>query len=212
MTIKPLLLATACALAFTGPVHANGWYASLEAGAIAIDDTPVDFRFTNAGVTTFAYEPTGRFDNGWAVVAAVGYALQNWRIEAEIAWRSNDKDQFTGVPVSTGDLDELTAMYNMTYAFPLAQGLDIAVGGGAGLDYAMLDIVNLDDADLNFAYQGIAEINYALSPSTEVILAYRYLHVLDPSFEDHGASGEVLNFDDIDKHTLTAGIRVTFQP
>ncbi len=180
MPLKSLLLGAAGVLAFGGVAHANGWYVSAEAGASVVDDAGVRFE-TDPG--TFSYDLTGRFDTGWAVMAAVGYSLQSWRIEWEAGWRSNDKNQFTAIPVSTGALDEATLMFNMAYSWPIAQGLDFSLGGGAGLDYAILDIVNVDDSDLNFAYQGIVSLDYALSPSTELTLGYRYLHVLDPEFD-----------------------------
>jgi opacity protein-like surface antigen len=207
MSQKLSLLAAASVLALTGTAHAKGWYVGLEAGLSNVADSEAIY---DSGVPTLT---EGTFDNGWAVMASVGYAMQNWRIEFEAAWRSNDKDVFVFLPVSTGDLDELTVMYNMTYAFPLGNGLDLAVGGGAGLDYAMLDIVNLDDSDANFAYQGIVQLNYALSPSTELTLGYRYLHVLDPEFEEPNAAPPVnIRFEDFDKHAVTVGVRYTFAP
>jgi opacity protein-like surface antigen len=199
-----LLAATAVALC--GSAQARGWYVGLEAGANWVTDSNVRF-YTAPGATPL--DLTGRFDGGWAVIATVGYGMQNWRIEGELAWRTNDKDRFTALPISTGDLDGLTAMYNMTYAFPLSPGLNLALGGGAGLDYASLDIVNIDDSDLNFAYQGIVTLDYTLSPTTELTVGYRYLHVLDPEFED----GTVrYKFDDFSKHALTIGMRYTFAP
>jgi opacity protein-like surface antigen len=206
---KVALLAGTCALALAGSAHAKGWYVGLDAGVGTVSDTNAIYQ----EVGDFTAFPEGHFDTGWALLATLGYAMQNWRLELEAGWRSNDKDQFLIGGPSTGDLDELTAMYNMTYAFPLGQGLDIAIGGGAGLDYAMLDIANLDDGDVNFAYQGIVQLNYALSPSTELTLGYRYLHVLDPEFEEtSGTPDVVIRFDDFDKHALTLGIRYTFAP
>jgi OmpA-OmpF porin, OOP family len=213
MPVKITLLSTVCAIALAGTAQAKGWYIGLEAGASSVADTDADFRSTSAGLTTFAYEPVGRFDVGWVVVATMGYALHGWRIEGELAWRSNDKDQFT-IPAlpSTGSLDELTAMYNMTYELPLGSGLGVSFGGGAGLDYAMLDIAGLDDADLNIALQGIAGINYAIGANTELTLAYRYLVVLDPEFEERSDPGTVIRFENLTKHALTLGVRYTYAP
>ena len=208
--LKTLLFGATAAVALTGTAEARGWYVSLEAGANWVADTDAVYREPGFAFTL----PTeGTFDNGWALVAAVGYALQNWRIEGEVAWRSNDKDQFTVGGPSTGSLDELTIMYNMTYQLPLGQGVGLALGGGGGLDYAMLDIPNIDDNDLNFAFQGIVQLNYELSPDTELTLGYRYLHVLDPKFEDRiPATAIEANFEDFSKHALTIGVRYTFAP
>lgn len=213
MPTKITLLSTVCAVAFAGTVQAKGWYVGLEAGVSSVADTDADFRSTSAGVTTFAYEPVGRFDNGWAVMATLGYELHGWRIEGELAWRSNDKDQFT-IPAlpSTGSLDELSAMYNVTYELPLSDGLGVSLGGGAGLDYAMLDIAGLDDADLNIAIQGIAGINYRIASDTELTLAYRYMSVLDPEFEERSDPGTVIRFENLAKHALTLGVRYTYAP
>jgi len=208
MPMRTLLLGATAALALAGSAQARGWYVGLEAGQGWVADTDAVYRLPTLPFTT---RTEGRFDTGWALIATVGYAMQNWRIEGEIGWRSNDKDQFIVGGPSTGSLDELTAMYNMTYQLPLGPGLGLAIGGGGGLDYAMIDIPQVDDSDLNFAVQGIVQLNYALSDETELTLGYRYLHVLDPEFEDTAPPAEV-TFDDFSKHALTIGIRYTFAP
>jgi opacity protein-like surface antigen len=208
MSMKALLLGATAAFALTATAQARGWYVGLEAGPSWVTDTDAIYRLPTVPFTT---RTEGKFDTGWALIATVGYAMQNWRIEGELGWRSNDKDQFIVGGPSTGSLDELTAMYNMTYQLPLAQGLGVAIGGGAGLDYAMIDIPDVDDSDLNLAVQGIVQLNYAISDSTELTLGYRYLHVLDPEFEDDPTLAEV-TFDDFSQHALTIGVRYTFAP
>lgn len=212
MPLKRTLLGAACALALTAPAQAKGWYLGFEAGANWVADTDIDVRFTSAGLTTSADVAVGGFDTGWALAATFGYAMQGWRMEVEVAWRSNDMDQITGAPLSTGSLDELTGMYNMTYQLPLGDGIGIAIGGGAGIDWATIDTLDVDDSDVNFAYQGIAQLNLAVSDSTELTLAYRYLHVLDPHFEERTDPGVVLRFEDFSKHAVTLGVRYTFAP
>jgi opacity protein-like surface antigen len=208
MSMKAVLLGAAAIVAMSGTAAARGWYVGLEAGPSLVADTDAVYRLPTVPFTT---RTEGKFDTGWALIATVGYAMQNWRIEGELSWRSNDKDQFIVGGPSTGSLDELTAMYNMTYQLPLAQGVGVAIGGGAGLDYAMIDIPNVDDSDLNWAVQGIVQLNYALSDDTELTLGYRYLHVLDPEFEDDTALAEV-TFEDFSKQALTIGVRYTFAP
>lgn len=213
MPLKATLLGAACALAFAGDAQANGWYASVELGANWIADADVQWNETSAGVLVFSTDTEARFDTGWALIAAVGYQLQHWRIEWEAGWRSNDKDRFDAVLVSTGDLDELTGMFNMAYAFPLGSDVSLSLGGGAGVDYAMLDIVNADDGSFSFAYQGIVGLSYAVGPNVDLTLNYRYLHVLDPEFKDtFNGVGEFYTFDDLSKHAVTFGVRYTFAP
>ena len=213
MRLKTTLLCAATALALAGQAEARGWYVNLEAGANWISDVDVHWSEVSAGVVNFSTVSEGRFDTGWAVLGAIGYDLQNWRVEYEVGWRSNDKDRFDLLPVSTGDLDELTFMFNMAYSFPLGEAFSFSIGGGAGGDYAMLDIVNADDSSLNFAYQGMVGFNYRVAPDVELTLNYRYLHVLDPEFKDtDGVTTVHYNFDDISKHAVTFGVRYTFAP
>ena len=193
-----------------GTASARGWYVGLEAGANWTADTPAVYSETAPPFVTLT---DATFDTGWTLVATVGYAMQNWRIEAELAWRSNELDGLVVGGPSTGSLDALTAMYNMTYQLPLTQGLGLAIGGGAGIDYAVLDIPGIDDGDLNFAYQGIVQLNYTLSAATELIVGYRYMHVLSPDFAGSvGALHINADFDDFSKHALTLGVRYTFAP
>lgn len=213
MLLKSTLLATAYTIVFAGAAEAKGWYVSLEAGVNTVSDTDVQWAQTSAGLLDFTTNVEGRFDTGWALLASVGYALQNWRVEWELGWRSNDKNRFDLLLVSTGSLDELTLMFNMAYDIPFGQALSFSIGGGAGVDYAMLDIVNADDSSLNFAYQGLAALNYAVAPDVTLTLGYRYLHVLDPEFKDgNGPIGTFYSFDDLSKHAVTVGVRYTFAP
>jgi len=213
MVMRSALLGTACALALAGSAQARGWYAGIDLGLSAVSDTDVHWVTTSAGLIGIDTGVVARFESGFVVLAAVGYALQQWRIEGELGWRSNDKDQFTPLGPSSGDLDELTVMFNMTYDIPLGNGLNLALGAGAGVDYAMLDIVNVDDGSFNFAYQGIAALYYAVAPNVELALGYRYLHVLDPEFKDTTAGiTTYYDFEDISKHAVTLGVRYTFAP
>jgi len=213
MRLRTTLLGATCALALAGDAEARGWYASIDLGASWIADTDVFWFTTTAGVLGPTTDVEARFDTGWTLIAALGYSLNNWRVEWEFGWRTNDKDRFDLPLISTGDLSELTGMFNMAYHFPIGDALSLSLGGGAGFDYAMLDIVNADDGCFNFAYQGLVALNYAVSPDVELSVGYRYLHVLDPEFKDTNGPVTVrYHFDDLSKHALTFGVRYTFAP
>lgn len=213
MPLRTTLMGAACALALTGDAQARGWYVSLDVGASSVADTDVFWYETTAGVLGFTTAVEGEFDTGWALIAALGYSLDNWRVEWELGWRTNDKDRFDVPLISTGDLSELTGMFNMAYHFPIGDALSFSLGGGAGFDYAMLDIVNADDGCFNFAYQGLVALTYAVAPDVELSLGYRYLHVLDPEFKDsNGPVAVYYKFDDLSKHAFTLGVRYTFAP
>jgi opacity protein-like surface antigen len=203
MRTKSLLLGATAMLIAAAPASAKGWYIGLEAGANILADSEVNIATTGG----FTSNTTGHFDTGWALIATLGYSLQNWRVEGELALRSNDKDRFTILPVSTGDLYDVSGMFNMVYGIPFDEKLKFSFGGGAGFSYSNLDNDLVGDDDINFAYQAIATLDYELSPTIELTLAYRYLRVPDPEFERNAIA---LDFDAFETHALTVGVRYTY--
>lgn len=229
MKHKMILLGAVAALsvgaASQSNARHNGWYVGLEAGANWVDDTDVFVSNTFfPTVVTFSSPSLNSnqldFDTGWAGLGTVGYAFGNgWRIEGELGYRTNDFDTFFSgkncefdercIPRTTrasGDLDEYTAMINVLYDIPITEKLDFTIGVGAGVDYAQLDIPGFaDDSDTNFAFQAIAGVSYEITKRLDLMLTYRYLHVNEPEFADR--AGRPVGLDDLEKHTLTVGLR-----
>jgi outer membrane protein OmpA-like peptidoglycan-associated protein len=187
--------------------QAQGWYVGLEGGGNWIDDTDVSVSFNNNTPTTGTFE----FESGWAAFATAGYAFGGFRVELEGGYRAND------LVSSTGDLTEWTVMANALYDIPVSDKLKLSVGGGAGADFATLDIpgTRFNDNQWNFAWQGIAGLSYALSKHLDLTLTYRYLRVTSPDFAGIGYDGEGVaslsyGLDDIVKHAATVGLRYSF--
>ena len=227
MKYKSALLVTVAAVsvgaASQSEARHNGWYVGIEAGANWIDDTdvlrsfvvtepPVEEEFSEVALVVPPFAQTQlEFDTGWAALATVGYAFDNnWRIEGELGFRTNDFDVnnfFRGkrLAPTSGDLTEYTAMINVIYDVPLAEKVHLNLGLGAGVDYADLDVNGVgSDSDTNFAYQAIAGVTYEISKRLDLTLTYRYLHVESPDFSNAGGSVRV---DDLEKHTVTLGLR-----
>ena len=245
MRSKFILLGTVAALSListsNSDAHNQGWYIGIEAGANWIGDN--DFTISHDGWATdsefskLSMHGGGSdggaldFDTGWAGLVTFGYGFDNnWRIELEGGYRSNDFDvafggpsRMTGDLVSapwvsdepifagkqpTGSLDEWTAMVNFIYDIPLAEKIDLSLGVGVGVDFSNLEVAGLEDSDTNFAYQAIVGVNYEISKRLDLTLTYRYLNVDAPSY-----SAEVFkdvytaNLEDIEKHTVTVGLR-----
>ncbi len=218
MKFRSLLLGAAAAMSFAGVAqaeHFHGWYVGLEGGANWVADNNVTFIGTFP-TTPFSASTRANmsFDTGWAVLATVGYGFgQHWRIEGEAGYRSNKIASAvtpSGSPiVSDGDLREMTLMANILYDIPITSRFMFTLGVGAGADYANLETSGpFEDKDWFFAYQGEAGFSYALTSRTDLMLNYRYLRVVDPSFHDTiGPVNATIAMDDIQKHTVTLGLR-----
>ena len=203
---------------------AEGFYLSFEGGASEVDDWEhVRTKWTYCG--PIFKDAVATFDTGWAVFGAAGFSFGGWRIEGEGGFRQNDiasyvkegreavlrREGGTKNPVS-GELSEISAMINVLYDVPLFERLSLAVGLGAGGDYASFQLdttwAPVDESDWHFAYQGIAGLNYAVSEVAVVFVNYRYASVRDINFQP--TSTVTLDGDDFDKHAASAGVRFYF--
>ena len=224
MRYKSALLVTVAAVSIAAASQSearhNGWYVGLEAGANWVDDN--DFFSGKRELPAFSevaliapsfVSDQLSFDTGWAALATAGYAFDNnWRIEGELGYRKNDLelDQFFGGKAPStvrtdGDLTEYTAMVNVIYDVPLTEKLSLNIGVGAGVDYADIDFKGAgSDSDTNFAYQAIAGVTYEINKRLDLTLTYRYLHVESPDFNINGTP---VQLDDVEKHTVTVGLR-----
>jgi outer membrane protein OmpA-like peptidoglycan-associated protein len=243
MRSKFILLGTVAALSLISTsntnAHQQGWYIGLEAGANWIGDN--DFTLSSdyvangvSKVSLSQIENLGGsldFDTGWAGFATVGYGFDNnWRVELEGGYRTNDFDvaygkhsgpsmtaeaapwtfdemMFNG-KAPTGSLEEWTAMVNVIYDVPLTEKIDLNIGVGVGVDFSNLEVAGLEDSDTNFAYQAIVGVSYQISKRLDMTLTYRYLNVDAPSYS--GTSYPEIytaNLEDIEKHTVTVGLR-----
>lgn len=225
MNTKVTLLAGTALLALALPADAHqlrGTYASLEAGANWIGDERF-FQDSIFTTSTFIYdEYRGDFDRGWALLGSIGYAFENRiRVELELGYRNNDFKQLYGSSSSElesgGGLSEFSIMANLLYDIPLGKRWSVSIGGGAGMDRANLEVdyVDFDDSEWRFAYQGIAGVNYAIGERTQLFLNYRYLHVDAPEYTwfepgSPAITHRTIFLSDIDKQTLTLGVRMAF--
>ncbi len=106
-------------------------------------------------------------------------------------------------------MTEYTAMINVIYDVPLTEKLDLNIGLGAGVDYVELEASGrrgpfVDDSDTRFAFQAIAGLTYQVTKRLDLTLTYRYLNVSEPDFS---ARYKTLELDDLEKHTVTVGLR-----
>lgn len=202
--MRMLLSATAAAALLTAPAHAEDFYGKLFGGVGFEQDQ--DFTGTVTGVDTGA--GALETDTGYVVGGAVGYhIIDNFAIEAEIAYRANEIEGgvVNGAAFSINDdLESLSFMGNVVYTAPEFAGFTPYIGGGAGA--ARIGFSETGDRDYVFAYQGFAGVSY---PITEILSAgveYRYFATDEADIA--GAVGAVTT--DYDAHNVNLVLSVAF--
>ena len=174
----------------------DGWYVGLEAGAGSVDE----FELRGQPVAI-------ELDNGWAVMATVGYALtdSNWRLEGEVGYRMNEgQTSFYNLDV---ELEEWSGMVNAIYDFNLnSDKWGLSLGAGAGIDNPRFKgWSGIDTNDKVFAFQGIAGLTYRVNQHWDLMLNYRYLNAKGAELQLF--SGDISREADLEKHAVTIGFR-----
>jgi opacity protein-like surface antigen len=149
-------------------------------------------------VSTTAYSI--EFDPGFVGQAALGtYLGQDFRLEAEAAYRTADYDQATagGTTVTpTNDLKIATGMLNLLYDVHLGSSFVPYVGAGLGLaqlsssDTTIGGLLAKGKDTTEVAYQAILGVTYQFDRSWNLDLDARYLGTSD---EDVSATAITLN-------------------
>jgi outer membrane protein OmpA-like peptidoglycan-associated protein len=207
-----MFMGAVAALSLTAQAQAlpDGWYLSLEGGGNWVQDWDFD---SVTALDTFA--GTAAFENGWAVLASVGYGHGSWAAEFETGFRRNDSDGVTvNAVVDAYDsvrLNETTFMANIKYNYPLMQKLTLSVGAGLGADFAEVRVRDgasvTEDEDWNLAYQGIVSLGYAVGQRSELFASYRYFRTTAAEFDLTPTFDAVFDGDEFQKHTATLGFR-----
>lgn len=222
MTTRRALAGAILSLCFAASAQsADGWYLSLEAGA----GTVADWEHTRTKWTwcgPVVKEALATFDTGWGAFGSAGYAMRQWRVEFEGGYRHNGIDSYVkegwnprwiregGLkPQPSGELSEASVMFNVIYDVPLFERFSLALGVGAGGDYAHFKLdtawAPVDEGAWHFAYQGIAGVNYALTEMTVIFVNYRFTNVRHIRFDP--TEHVQMEGDDFEKQYGTAGVR-----
>ena len=215
--MKKGILGLVCCLLFALPAvssAATGWYGSVNAGVAIVPDSDLDMTVNIPDFFVGSLAAELAYDTGFTFGGAVGYMMDNFRVEGEIAYQTNDIDSLSAygesVPLN-GDMSALTFLVNGY--------LDFATGGPftpyitAGIGYSNVDVeIEGESEDDNlFTYQIGAGLGYAMSETVTLDLRYRYLGAEDfetsesmPGFGSGSLKAEVSS------HNITAGLRFAF--
>jgi OmpA-OmpF porin, OOP family len=182
----------------------TGWYLSLEGGANIVRDADVTLTNPPGTIAT-------DFDTGWAVMGAVGYRWDsNWRLEFELAFRSNDFATLAPA-LGTGQVTQFSQMVNAIYDLELTDRLSLGLGAGLGGVLVSMDSTVLGplDDDYTLAGQLIAQLNYRIAKRLDLFLDARYFVASNPEL-DFGVN-RIASFND-DKLTFMVGLRYDLAP
>ncbi|MEZ4601574.1 MAG: hypothetical protein R2940_17435 [Syntrophotaleaceae bacterium] len=129
------------------------------------------------------------FDDGWGAFVAVGQQFELFRLEGEVAYRSNDIDGIGigGIRAGNGDkVEAISGMVNTYLDFDLWQFSPfIGLGTGVARIDADLGTVTgfgkVDDDDYAFAWQAMVGLSFAMQP-VGFDVGYRYFDAENPKF------------------------------
>ena len=137
-------------------------------------------------------------DPGFGFMAAVGNNFDGLRGEVEIAYRTNDMDEFSFGGFSdsvNGDITSIALMGNLLADLPLSERVRPFLGAGIGLANVEANSGDLGDADDTiFAYQAIAGLGFPLTHVTTLDLQYRYFATTDANFDGTDVEYQTHNF------------------
>lgn len=200
---KNIILILGClglVLFSTAAYSADGWYAGANIGLAMASD---------ADVTEGPFSATIEYDSGFAIGAAVGYAISNFRVEGEIDWQKNDMDRvkMEGMSASLdGDTSNLAFLANGYYDFANNSAFTPFIGAGIGVAKIDVDVEGDSDDDTVFAYQLGAGVAYAINEKVSLDLKYRYLGTADPEFKFEGVTVK----SEFGSHNILFGARFSF--
>ncbi len=159
------------------------------------------------------------FDNGYNGLAALGYQCGNWAFELEGSYRKLDADyretkSTTAQVALSGDVTQLSGMFNIYFIFMPEMDISTYFGAGAGMtDISWNDVTvsggtPIDDSDTVFTWQAIAGVSFDLADWAALELDYRYVSPEDPDIKD--STGTVGSFGDQQMHIISAGFKFRF--
>jgi opacity protein-like surface antigen len=219
------LTAAACLLAPAAIAQDGGSspYLQFHAGANSVSDIAVD---VTSGPST-VFNMNTEYGTGYGFGVAGGYDFGEFRIEGEVAYRTNPGDQANFRTAPSGDLDgevsALTIMVNAYYDFETNSRFTPYLGAGLGAGQVELDLesrtpgppVGVSGTGWGFAAQGIAGAGYEVSESVEVFAEARAMTIIAPDVTGLGAlnptTGATME-DDYTSYGVFAGVRFRFPP
>ena len=127
-------------------------------------------------------------DNGYGWGGAVGWTINQFRVEGEITTQKTDLDAIgiTGsanVGLGSGDVRMTTYMVNGYFDIPVNDVFGFYLTGGLGYGTTTVSIYNVDGDDSGLAWKGGAGIFYAINSNMTVDLGWEYVSMDDADLD-----------------------------
>ena len=134
-------------------------------------------------------------DNGYGWGGAVGWTMDQFRVEGEIVTQKTDIDALgirgedtAPVNIGSGDVRMTTYMVNGYWDIPVNNGFGFYLTAGLGYGTADVSVYNVDGDDGGLAWKGGAGVFYAIDDHMAVDLGWEYKSMddadLDVTVED----------------------------
>ena len=148
-------------------------------------------------------------DNGYGWGGALGWNIDQFRIEGEITTQKTDLDAVgvrgedtTRVGIGSGDLRMTTYMVNGYWDIPVSNGFGFYLTAGLGYGTATVSIYNIDGDDSGFAWKGGAGISYTIDCCMAVDLGWEYMSMEDADLD--------VTVSDLYSNNIVAAFRYSF--
>ncbi len=198
-----LMVSAACSFVAVFPASAENSYISGGFGVATYPDA--DLAVPGVGTAELSS------DAGFMFGLALGMKNDSFRLEGEVAYRTNDGDRISGPGGSvsiTGDVTTTSLLANGYIDIGSSGSVIPFIGAGLGFANVAIDSPGLaDDSDTVFAYQFIAGVGFSINPRLMLDLSYKYLGTSTPSFSD--VVGDEFELD-YSSHAVQLGIRYAF--
>ena len=148
-------------------------------------------------------------DDGWGIGGAIGTQINMFKIEVEIATQKND---INGVDLDNlgrqvereaGETSIDTLLVNAFLDIPIADGLSVYAGGGAGGAIVSFEAGDFDSDDTVFAYKFAAGLSYAFTPELGADLGYEYLATEDVELDR-------IDLKDVNSNNIVLALKYMF--
>lgn len=212
-------------------------YLQLNAGAVFTPSFVQTSKFTGCIATPVGFDcdeinQTSKetYDTGFAGSFALGYRLADqFRIEGEVLYQSNDRDKFQYTATSAnpafnfsfsddlvGERERFAFLLNGYFDFKNSTAFTPYLTAGLGGYHLRMKLDNRSiENELDFAWQAGAGVNYRLNDRIGFDLKYRYLGgadaelQLEPPSNLLPARSRSLLYE-VGDHQILAGLRVSF--
>ena len=148
-----------------------------------------------------AYLGEAEYDTGYTFGAALGYKINAFRVEGEIAYQKNDQDTFNNNP-HPGAFDVITYLANGYFDFVMERVFLPYLTVGIGAATVNFSELGFEEDDTVFAYQLGAGVGLTMSETLILDFSYRYLASQDSELDVYEAEAA--------SHNLTVGLRMAF--